>query len=113
MIVNEYPNDEDSTLVSLWTYLETSGNQKLYNQVNLYIDKLIEHGLEMNKLFKRESFKRLEDDLYELRPSNMRILFTVDKTNIAWLMTWFKKESQETPAHEKDKARKIKDKIIK
>jgi phage-related protein len=112
MIVNEYPNDENSMLVSLWSYLKTSGSQKLYNQVNLYIDKLEEHGLEMNKLFKRESFKRLEDDLYELRPNNIRILFTIDKNNTAWLLTWFKKESQETPTNEKDKARKIKDKII-
>ena len=112
MIVNEYPNEDDSLLSSLWEYLKTSGNQKLYNQVNKYIEKLEEHGLCMNQKFKRNSFKPLAKDLYELRPDIIRITFTIDKKNTAWLLTWFKKESNETPPNEIDKAKKIKNKII-
>lgn len=111
MIINEYPNEDDSLLISLWEYVKSSGNQKLYNQINKYIDMLELHGLNMNRNFKRNSFKPLEKDLYELRPDNIRITFTIDINGIAWLLTWFKKESNETPPYEIDKARKIKDKL--
>lgn len=66
----------------------------------------------MNQEFKRNSFKRLEDDLYELRPDYIRIIFTIDSIGVAWLLIWFKKESNETPKSEIDRARKIKDKIL-
>jgi phage-related protein len=111
MIVNQYPSEDDSLLISLWEYIKSSGNQKLYNQVNKHIDMLELHGLEMNKRFKRKSFKQLDKDLYELRPDNVRITFTIDSIGVAWLLTWFKKESDETPPHEIDKARKIKNKL--
>ncbi len=111
MIVNQYPNEDAGLLSSLWDYLKMSGNQGLYNQVNRHLDMLGVHGLKMNQEFKRNSFKRIEEDLYELRPDYIRIIFTIDKMGVAWLLTWFKKESNETPLSEIDKARKIKNKI--
>lgn len=45
MIVNQYPNEETGLLFSLFNYLKTSGNQRLYNQVNKHLDMLEQHGL--------------------------------------------------------------------
>ncbi|MBN3489955.1 type II toxin-antitoxin system RelE/ParE family toxin [Acholeplasma equirhinis] len=112
MVVGYFPTEQDSDIQNLWEYLSGSGNQKLYNKVNIFIDKLKEHGLLMNQEFKSESFKKLDEDLYELRPDSIRITFTVDKYGRAWILTWFKKTSTKTPPSEIDRANGVKNRVI-
>jgi phage-related protein len=63
------------------------------------------------KLFKAQYAKKLEKDLYELRPNNVRIFFTL-KDSICWLLHIFFKKSDETPAKELKVARERKNDIF-
>lgn len=40
-----------------------------------YIEKLSEFGFEINKKFKHNAIKHLQDGIYELRPASSRIFF--------------------------------------
>lgn len=50
--------------------------------------------------------KRLDDDIWELRPIPNRIFFGVMKGNRIVLLHHFRKKSQKTPRHEIEKARR-------
>ncbi|MFA5360256.1 MAG: type II toxin-antitoxin system RelE/ParE family toxin [Patescibacteria group bacterium] len=63
------------------------------------------HGL--NNLFKAGYVKKLEKDIYELKPDRLRILFTI-KDEICWLLHIFFKKSKKTPIKELDVARQRK-----
>lgn len=56
-----YPEDGTPLIESLINEIKESGNSKNYNDLLRFIQKLKEHGLEMNKNFKAKSFKRLEE----------------------------------------------------
>jgi len=109
--VKLYPNNEKALINKLLDDFEKSGNPKYYRDFNIYINKLKEFGLEMNKKFKRDSFKRLEEDMYELRPKDFRIMFTF-KDNEFIILNGFLKKGQETPKEEMERARKCIKKII-
>lgn len=111
MQIKSYPDDDDDLLRSLLEYIKKSGQKKLYLTLIKHLDKLEIHGFEINKLFKKDAIKRLEIDIYELRPDNIRILFTVIKEDI-WLLTWFIKKTDKTPEIEKQKARIYRKKLV-
>lgn len=64
-----------------------------------------------NKLLKAEIVKKLEDNLFELRPYDYRLTFIVHENNYK-IMTIFKKQGNKTPKKEIEKAKKIKKLII-
>lgn len=63
------------------------------------------------KLLKSETVKKLEDNLYELRPHGYRIIFT-QKRERYFLLTLFKKQGNKTPLKELKKARQLKKLIL-
>ena len=104
-----YPEDGRALVKDLLDDIKKSGDSKNYIDFIKYTKKLAEHGLNMNVKFKRDSFKRLEADMYELRPANFRVMFT-KKNDVFYLLNWFYKKGQETPPGEKEIARRhIKD----
>lgn len=100
-----YPDDGSPLINELIIAIKASGDPKNWADFIKYTKKLAEYGLAMNTSFKRESFKRLEPDMYELRPPNFRIMFTV-KDNKFYLLNGFFKKGQDTPTGEKNIARK-------
>src|SRR5690606_20290766 len=104
-----YPENEEALVQDLIQSVKESGDSRNYIEIYKYLEKLAEFGLDMNVKFKRDSFKYLESDLYELRPRNMRILFT-KSNNTFYILNGFFKKSQKTPNREIEIARKhIKD----
>jgi|AntRauTorckE6833_2_1112554.scaffolds.fasta_scaffold30985_2 phage-related protein len=103
--VISYPEDGRALIVDLIADIKKSGNQKYYKDFRKYMDKLSEHGFDINTEFKAEAMKKLEDDMYELRPDNFRILFT-NKDGVFYILNGFFKKSQKTPKTKKDIARK-------
>ena len=100
-----YPEDGRALIIDLIDDIKKSGNQKDYKDFRKYMDKLSEHGFEINTEFKAEALKKLEDDMYELRPDNFRILLTY-KDDVFYILNGFFKKSQKTPKSKKDLARK-------
>ncbi|MBU1142727.1 MAG: type II toxin-antitoxin system RelE/ParE family toxin [Firmicutes bacterium] len=74
--VKPYPDIDSALIKSLMVDIEESGDNRNYNDFIRYTTKLEEHGLDMNEKFKRQSIRKLEEHMYELRPKNFRILFT-------------------------------------
>ena len=62
---------------------------------------------EFDKLLKAKFIKKLEDNLFELRPYDYRLTFIVHKNQYK-IMTIFKKQGNKTPKKEIEKAKKIK-----
>ena len=100
-----YPDKDRALINDLIADIKSSGNPKNWIDLRKYMDKLAEHGLEMNEKFKRESFKKLEDDLYELRTTNLRVMFTFFNGKF-YILNGFFKKSQSTPPSEIEIARK-------
>lgn len=100
-----YPDIDNALINDLMEQFKKSGDNRNYSDFKKYTKKLAEYGLEMNEKYKRGSFKKLENDMYELRPTNFRIMFTC-KDQIFYLLNGFFKKSDETPPAEKDLARK-------
>ncbi len=55
MVINEFPDEDSELLKSLFDYILSSGLKKTYNEIRKYLDKLQEHGMQINKDFKREA----------------------------------------------------------
>ena len=103
--VISYP-DEDSALIhSLIVDIVKSGDQRNYADLIRYTSKLKEFGFDMNSKFKSQSYKKLDENLYELRPKNIRIFFTY-KDGTFYILHGFFKQSQETPKKEIERAKK-------
>lgn len=83
---------------------QTSHNQKQLEQIILYTKKLEEYGMNIGKYFVRDAVKKLESDLYELRPAKVRIFFTITKGKFVFLHA-YRKKSQKTPPREIENAR--------
>ena len=62
---------------------------------------------EFNKLLRAKTVKKLEDNLFELRPYGYRLTFIVHENQYK-IMTIFKKQGNKTPKKEIEKAKKIK-----
>jgi phage-related protein len=100
-----YPDNGRPLIRDLIEKMKKSGYSKYYIDLRKYTKNLAEFGLEMNRKFKSESFKKIEDDMYELRPPEFRIIFT-KKDDRFYLLNGFFKKSNETPRSEIDTARK-------
>ena len=84
---------------------QTSDNQKQLEQILLYEKKLEEFGMNINQRFTREAVKKIENDLYELRPLKVWIFFTIVDNKYV-LLHAYRKKSQRAPKQEIVNARK-------
>ena len=73
----------------------------LYKKINDYIQLLKEHGLTLKDPY----IKKLDDDIWELRPLRYRILFTIIGERVI-LLHYFVKKTQKTPGNEIEKAKR-------
>lgn len=71
-------------------------------KIYLYIDLLSEYGLSLREPY----IKKIDSDIWELRPLRDRILFTSWCNNKFVLLTVFMKQTQKTPRKEIEKAKK-------
>jgi phage-related protein len=69
-----------------------------------YIEMLKEYGPEINIKFKKGSSKKIQKDLYELRPNNNRVLFFYYTSNTIVLLHGFVKKTNKTPKKQIEKA---------
>lgn len=100
------PDDENALLKSFLISLSKDGNHQIGKSVLLYIDRLREHGFDINKDFKSQSLKKIKEKLWELRPKSARILLTYHaKEQAFYILNCFIKKTNKTPEEEKNKAR--------
>ena len=92
----------------LWDFLEDLQTKALTNkdariqhkQISQYIQLLADHGTHLGE----NITKYLEEDIWELRPGNNRVLFFYHKNDTYVLLHQFRKKTQKTPRREIDKA---------
>ena len=68
--------------------------------------KLEEYGFNINNEYKRDTIKKLDKELYELRVKNARLMLYFDGNNFFILLHGFVKKTQKTPLQEINKAKK-------
>ena len=93
----------------LWDFLEelrvksaSSKDARIqFNQISLYIQLLEEKGTRLPE----NITKHLEDDIWELRPGNNRVLYFYFSNNTFILLHHFRKKTQKTPRREIEKAK--------
>lgn len=68
------------------------------------VTALTKYGFDINQKFKRDSLKKLRDELYELRGKHIRIFLYFNGNNFFILLHGFIKKSQETPLPQINKA---------
>lgn len=76
--------------------------QKL-KKIYMYIDLLSEYGLTLSEPY----VKKLDKDIWELRPLRDRILFASFYNNKFILLSVFMKQTQKTPKREIEKAKRF------
>lgn len=76
-----------------------------HKQVAQYIQFLADHGTRLGE----NITKHLDDDIWELRPGNNRVLFFYFKDDTFVLLHHFRKKTQKTPKREIDKAKSERD----
>lgn len=97
----------------IWEFLETlrvkattSKDARIqYNQLSLYIQLLEDKGTRLPE----NITKHLDDNIWELRPGNNRVLYFYFEENTFVLLHQFRKKSQKTPHREIDKAKAERD----
>ena len=72
-------------------------------KIDLYIDLLSEYGLTLSEPY----IKKIENEIWELRPLRDRILFASWCNNKFVLLSVFMKKTQKTPKREIEKAKKL------
>ena len=86
------------------------GDTKKLSAIKLYLNMLEKYGPNIKTFYKSNAVKKLEGDIFELRPGNNRILFFYYINNQIVLLHGFKKEKNKTPINEINKAKnEIKD----
>lgn len=106
-----YSNADDVS--ELWNYLDdlqkkaaTNKNARIqHKQITQYIQLLEDHGTRLGD----NITKHLEEDIWELRPGNNRVLFFYHKDNTYILLHLFRKRTQKTPRREIEKAKAERD----
>ncbi len=73
-----------------------------YTQISFLLELLQEHGTKMISNYT----KRIEGDIWELRPGNNRILYFFYKENTYVLLHMFRKKTRKTPQSEIEKAKR-------
>ena len=66
-------------------------------EADAIVEALRRYGFDINQKHKRDSLKKLSDELYELRGKHIRIFMYFDGNNFFILLHGFIKKSQETP----------------
>ena len=97
----------------LWDFLDdlqrkaaTSKDARIqYKQIFLYIQLLEDHGTQLGE----NITKHLEEDIWELRPGNNRVLYFYHKGDTYVLLHQFRKKTQKTPRREIEKAKAERD----
>ena len=97
----------------LWNLLEelrqkapTDKNARIqFNQISLHIQLLQDNGTRLPK----DITKHLDDDIWELRPGNNRVLYFYHKNNTFVLLHQFRKNTQKTPRREISRAKSERD----
>lgn len=110
-----FENSDGSS--DLWNFLEelrikSSKNKDChiqYKQIIYYIELLRINGTNLPNTIVRH----LDEDIYELRPGNNRVLFFYFKDNTYVLLHHFRKKTQKTPTSEIAKAKIERNKYIK
>ena len=89
--------------------LEKNSKHREIAQIWLYIGYLSEYGFAVNNHFP-ETIRKVQGDLYELRPGSNRVFFFHVVGNRIVLLHAYKKQSQKAPKKEIEKAeREMKD----
>ncbi len=73
-----------------------------FKQIALYVELLKNHGTRLSS----NITKYLEDNIWELRPGNNRVLYFYFENNTFVLLHMFRKKTQKTPKQELEKAKK-------
>ena len=97
----------------LWDFLDELQQKATSNkdariqhkQIMQYIQLLSDHGTRLGE----NITKHLEEDIWELRPGNNRVLFFYHKSNTYVLLHQFRKKTQKTPRREIEKAKTERD----
>ena len=74
-------------------------------QISLYIQSLEDNGTRLNE----NITKHLDDDIWELRPGNNRVLYFYFKDDTFVLLHQFRKKTQKTPKREIERAKAERD----
>ncbi len=77
-------------------------NQKA-KKIDLYLDMLAKYGLALKEPY----IKKLDGDIWELRPLRDRILFATWCNNKFIILSVFMKQTQKTPKRELEKAKRF------
>lgn len=71
-----------------------------FQQMGLYMQLLQEHGFQLSNTI----IKHLQDDIWELRPGNNRVLYFYFENKTFVLLHIFRKKTQKTPKREIERA---------
>lgn len=82
-------------------------------EIILYLNKLSEFGFEINKKFKPNAIKHLQDGVYELRPTSSRIFFFCYVNGMFIILHGWEKKQSKTDPKELKKAINEKNKFLK
>lgn len=93
----------------MWDFIENIDSNQDKRKIIKDLDRLQNEDLE--KLLKVEVVKKLEDNLYELRPYDIRIFFIVFK-DAYYLLHIIRKKRKKIPSKDLNIARKRKKEII-
>ena len=101
----------------LWNFLDDLQKKALTNkdariqhkQIVQYIQLLEDYGTRLGE----NITKHLDDNIWELRPGNNRVLYFFHKDNTYVLLHQFRKKTQKTPPREIQKAKDERDDWIK
>lgn len=80
-------------------------------QIQEYVRRLEEHGMAVNNTYP-ETIRKLRDDVYELRPGQNRVFFFYWTGKTFVLLHAYKKQKQEAPNRQIEKAISEKDDYI-
>ena len=78
-------------------------NRIKLKKINMYIELLSKHGLALTEPY----IKKLDKEIWELRPLRDRILFASWCNNKFILLSVFMKKTQKTPKREIEKAKRL------
>jgi len=72
-------------------------------QIQLYVGRLEDHGMAVNNTYP-ETIRKIQDDIYELRPGKHRVFFFYFTGNKIILLHAYRKHGQKAPKTEITKA---------
>ena len=101
--------EDENRKCEIEEYLKKLANSKSkedrikLNKIRMYINLLSQCGLELTEPY----IKKIDKDIWELRPLRDRILFASWYNNEFILLSYFMKKTQKTPKSEIDRAKRL------